>query len=219
MIEVSSQQVGVPLGPDDGLMVAGPSRSGPEELFAARFGHVRYTDAMRKPADLRIRYARTAACEFPGCGLTGKYAEILVFDHCHAHGFVRGLLCTTHIARLGQIEAVAAIEGVTVDLGTTAYAKLVARCPGCSGSPVIEARGAFAPPLPEWLARQRAREERAAAIASAGAPVARPGAAAAHVPLDGGRTACGRVTDAMVPADGQLLCQKCSRATGRTMAP
>jgi len=100
---------------------------------------------MRRPAVLRISYARTAACEFPGCGLTGEYAEVLVFDHCHVHGFVRGLLCTGHNARLCQIEAVAAISGVTVDLGTTPYAKMLARCPGCSGSPVIEARGAFAP--------------------------------------------------------------------------
>lgn len=126
---------------------------------------------MRRPAVLRISYARTAACEFPGCGLTGEYAEVLVFDHCHVHGFVRGLLCTGHNARLCQIEAVAAISGVTVDLGTTPYAKMLARCPGCSGSPVIEARSAFAPPPPEWLTRQRAREERAAAIPSAGAPL------------------------------------------------
>jgi len=172
---------------------------------------------MRRPAVLRISFARTAACEFPGCGLTGEYAEVLVFDHCHVHGFVRGLLCTGHNARLCQIEAVAAISGVTVDLGTTPYAKMLARCPGCSGSPVIEARSAFAPPPPEWLTRQRAREERAAAIPSAGAPLTRPGAALAHVPLGGGRTACGRVTDAMLPAGGQPLCQKCFRALGRLM--
>ena len=144
-------------------------------------------------------------CEFPGCGLTGEYAEVLVFDHCHVHGFVRGLLCTGHNARLGQIEAVAAISGVTVDLGTTPYAKMLARCPGCSGSPVIEARGAFAPPLPEWLTRQRAREERAAAIAAAGAPVARRGAALAHVPLEGGRTAFGRVTGRRSAAMPEVL--------------
>jgi Recombination endonuclease VII len=71
--------------------------------FIARFGLVQFTKHLGK------RYPRDGLCEI--CGLTGaevaaerwrdeipgdyRYPHMgkLQFDHCHDHGWVRGLLC------------------------------------------------------------------------------------------------------------------------------
>lgn len=61
----------------------------------------------------------------------------MVFDHCHWHGWIRGMICPQHNMRLGQLEAVMRFKGVTVDLGKSAYASYLELCPGCSGAEVI----------------------------------------------------------------------------------
>jgi hypothetical protein len=191
-------------------------RVAPEERFIERFGHVRYIDVLRKPPAWRVAYAKTAACEMGGCGREGAYAEVLIFDHCHRHGWVRGMLCNGHNVHLGRIEAVAALDGVIVNLGSSVLGEFVARCPDCAGAGAVAARGPFAPADPPWLARHRAAEKRREALMSVGAPVARPGSATAHLPLgDGLRTVCGKVADAMVAADLLPVCTLCTRSVER----
>ena len=65
--------------------------------FVDRYGAVRWTPHLGR------RYPRDGACEVCGrtpAELAAEYAEdrnkhlgVLMFDHCHAHGWVRGLLC------------------------------------------------------------------------------------------------------------------------------
>lgn len=39
------------------------------------------------------------------CALCGRYTTVPVLDHCHAHGFVRGLVCTSCNGRMGYVDA------------------------------------------------------------------------------------------------------------------
>lgn len=100
--------------------------------FVDRYGAVRWTPHLGR------RYPRDGACEV--CGrtpveLAAEYAEdrnkhlgVLMFDHCHAHGWVRGMLC------LGCNNAM-----VLYDKGSRRwrpgwqerYAAHAAACPGC----------------------------------------------------------------------------------------
>lgn len=55
------------------------------EGFVARHGLVQY-----KPYRLR-KYSRQGLCEICGSAPLGK--PMLLFDHCHEHGWIRGLIC------------------------------------------------------------------------------------------------------------------------------
>ena len=102
-----------------------------KQRFIQRFGHIPYRKVQAKPAHWRATYAATASCEL-GCGAAGAHGDALVFDHCHRHGWVRGLVCTPCNTRLGHIEAVMAIPGVRVDLGRTPWGQFLANCPDCT---------------------------------------------------------------------------------------
>lgn len=64
--------------------------------FVIRHGFVKY-----KPYQLR-KYARDGLCEICGGPPGGK--PMLLFDHCHAHGWVRGLICNYCNDHVGFIE-------------------------------------------------------------------------------------------------------------------
>ena len=89
---------------------------------------MRYLDVKRRPAYWRYQRAIGAIC--PGCGRSGVYG-FLVFDHCHEHGFVRGLVCTSCNVKLGQIDAVRRLEDSTIELGDP-WASIVHTCPPCA---------------------------------------------------------------------------------------
>jgi Recombination endonuclease VII len=90
---------------------------------------MRYTVAKNRPVEWRVHWANTSLCAVASCEVTG-YGH-LVLDHCHDHGWVRGLICASHNIRLGQIDAVLKIPGVRLDLSATPYAALLSACPDC----------------------------------------------------------------------------------------
>ena len=90
--------------------------------FTEHFGNVQYARVIKKPAAWRTRCLARYYCEFTGCRGDGA----VVFDHCHRHGWIRGVLCKGCNIRLGHLEAVMSIDGVTVDLGSTGYARFLA---------------------------------------------------------------------------------------------
>lgn len=150
--------------------------------FVAVFGHVEY-DVMMSGALTRWReaYRRQVACEIPGCD-TGSTK--LQFDHCHLHGWIRGVLCGSHNTRLGHAESVMDLEGITIDLSQTCYGPHLANCPGCSGTRVI------------ILPREMFRLERERITFPA--QVMHPGGQVGHLPRSAERTWCGLLTAGMV---------------------
>ena len=181
--------------------------------FVAEFGHIPYLQVAAKPPRWRIAYLARASCELDGCiSSPGR----LVFDHCHAHGHVRGVLCNWHNIQIGRIEMVMALEGVTVDLGTTAYARHLARCADCAGGTRLSPRGPFGPKIEmmiPWV-RQALQTRK---LATSAFPVAHPRIRTAHLTTAASRrTACGRAADVMKPCgDDVPVCQRCAEATSR----
>lgn len=172
--------------------------------FIERFGHVQYLQVMRRPAHWRIAAAAKAVCEFTGCDVAGGYYA-LIFDHCHRHGVVRGVLCTGCNVRVGRIEAVMTIEGVTVDLGTSAYGQWLSRCPDCAGTPRLLPQGPFVPLV------NFARAPKPAVVAMSSTPFSLPRMRTAHLLLNTKGTLCGLVADAMVPSEEKPICGGCRR--------
>jgi len=96
--------------------------------FIGQHGHVLYGRLASKSQDWRVRYINNARCEFSvDCA-----GATLVFDHCHEHGWVRGVLCNSHNVKMGYIDVVSRTEGITVDLGDTPYGQWAMRCPDCA---------------------------------------------------------------------------------------
>lgn len=172
--------------------------------FTERFGHVQYTVAKGRPDHWRISVVAGSTCEFPGCEVRGGYG-VMVFDHCHRHGWVRGMLCSSCNVKVGRVEAVMTLDDVSVDLGTSGYARWLANCPDCPGEPGrrIPPRGPFAVGIPTPRARKPIP-------VNPGAPVARPGARIAHLPATAMATLCGRVADGMTAAAELPVCRVCT---------
>ena len=108
--------------------------------FIERYGHVP-VDIARGARAIGKWWAAECFCEFPDCA-SREPAEV---DHCHAHGWVRGWICTSHNVRLGRLEAVMQMDGIRVDLGSSLWGQYLAACPACTGSPLIRARDRFSP--------------------------------------------------------------------------
>lgn len=115
------------------VVVAGMAQPKTLKRFVEIMGPTQYRTIMRKPAYWRIQYAIDASCEIPGCTEAGQYGE-LVFDHCHLHGWVRGIVCNSHNVRIGHVEAVMKIDGIVVDISGTPYASFFANCLDCQQS-------------------------------------------------------------------------------------
>lgn len=64
--------------------------------FVIRHGLVQY-----RPSQLR-KYSRDGLCEICDWPPTGK--PILLFDHCHTHGWIRGLICNICNDLVGCLE-------------------------------------------------------------------------------------------------------------------
>lgn len=106
--------------------------------FVALVGPMQYKQIMNKPQSWRYSYADTALCEIKDCANTGEYGDVFVFDHCHAHGWIRGLVCTSHNVRLGHIDSVRKIPGVQLSLAGTSYRTYLNNCPECATSTVVD---------------------------------------------------------------------------------
>ncbi len=177
--------------------------------FIERFGHVDYRTVVRQPAHWKVSCLDESCCEMEGCR---SRSTVYVFDHCHRHGWVRGVLCNGCNVKLGYLESVMSIPGVTVDLGNTAYGRFLANCPGGAENVAswLPGKGPFGQPDPvHYRTAAQRRHDRILAI-NPGRPVARPGARVAHLPVGLSRTVCGRVADAMTAAIGMPICRACA---------
>jgi hypothetical protein len=195
------------------MNICGRFRDGDPELgepesvragFVELFGHAQYADiGSYENSGWRASFIGTGECELFGCG---EHGPALVFDHCHRHGWVRGLLCPSHNVRLGQIDAVRAIEGAVVDLMATPYGRYLPNCFECSGSQ----RRHPCDDTSQWaIERPRVR------VAISEWHV-RPGGTVSHLKLADSRTWCGRSAEALVPAEaGVLRCGVCFRGASR----
>lgn len=92
--------------------------------FQEAVGLVRYapnlSTAWRSAHDLSV-------CEMNDCGK----GEPLCVDHCHVHGWVRGVLCVSHNVRLGHLESASSTPGIKVDLSGTEFGTYRLNCPEC----------------------------------------------------------------------------------------
>ena len=97
--------------------------------FIERHGLVRYARG------LGARYPREGPCEI---GICRAYdievkASRLVFDHCHAHGWVRGLVCVPCNNRLMHIET--GLRPEPPEWQHPALAAHLMKCPECREPP------------------------------------------------------------------------------------
>jgi hypothetical protein len=97
--------------------------------FIERHGLVRYTRSVG------ARYPRVGPCEIGICRAYDMEAEArhLVFDHCHAHGWVRGLVCVPCNNRLMHIET--GLRPCPPEWQHPALAAHLVKCPECRESP------------------------------------------------------------------------------------
>lgn len=103
--------------------------AGTVKRFVETMGQMTYNAVKRKPQHWRLAYAVDARCEVEGCLVAGMESG-LVFDHCHAHGWVRAVLCARHNARMGLVDALVREEGL--DFSMTRYGPILASCPDCA---------------------------------------------------------------------------------------
>jgi hypothetical protein len=179
--------------------------------FVATCGHIQYRDVTsERHVRWRERHLSRCICEIPGCA-AGPGAP-LVFDHCHEHGWVRGVVCCGHNYRLGQVDAVLAIDGAVVDLAATAYARHLANCPGCSGTLAQTATTPAPWEYEPWVPKPAGRPIDPAA------KVRHPEKRTVHVRLTEKRTWCGRSADGMIPVSkhrADAMCASCTKSATR----
>lgn len=162
--------------------------------FIERFGHVPKSLTLSKTWGIRS-LAPEHFCELPDC----PSRERAVVDHCHAHGWVRAWVCASHNQRLANLDAVMQMSGIRVDLGSSPWAGHRAKCPACSGTPLIRARDRFSP----------------AYYAPVAGPVAAENSVRAHLKAKPSVSLCGRIRGRLDPAHGLPLCGICQQVAGR----
>ncbi|MGH3278121.1 MAG: endonuclease domain-containing protein [Trebonia sp.] len=93
--------------------------------FTERHGLVRYARG------LGASYPREGPCEVGICRAYGMEVEAgrLVFDHCHAHGWVRGLVCVPCNNRLMHVET--GLGPPLPEWQLPALAAHLMKCPEC----------------------------------------------------------------------------------------
>lgn len=186
-------------------------------VFVRLFGHVPYSYIHRRPLAWKMQISRFG-CEIPGCSsardLTDPIVRAcpppdgMVFDHCHEHRYVRGLLCSGHNVILGRLEAVMKMPGVTITLGELSpFADYVANCAGCTGAQPLPMQ----PPFIDVRKAISMTRKIDAGLIPTSPPRQRPGVNIAH--LVGARfTRCGRSAEAMILADrGIPVCKICAK--------
>jgi hypothetical protein len=158
--------------------------------FTETFGPASYRAIMTGRHSRRRRaHLESSACEIRNCDSGSRK---LVFDHCHVHGWVRGVTCASHNCRLGQIDAVREMSGIVINFSATVYGAHLDNCPECAGNPapelisVMTAIDAFEARYPDSRARITSRM------------IAKSGGNTAHLALTPTRTWCGRNADGMV---------------------
>ncbi|MFD0902310.1 endonuclease domain-containing protein [Actinomadura sediminis] len=97
--------------------------------FVETNGSIQYSVIKSKPQHWRLAYWVDATCEVKDCDAAGLYGG-LVFDHCHAHGWIRAVVCPRHNMRLGVIDALVREDGM--DFSQTRYGPILTNCPDCS---------------------------------------------------------------------------------------
>jgi hypothetical protein len=167
--------------------------------FVERYGPILYADIAPYWLE-RIGVLRTSVCEIPHCttGSTELFA-----DHCHRHGWVRGLVCPSHNTRLGQVDAVRELDGLIADFSCTVYGAHLANCWPCGG---------YGEPADDLVAESLAALRRPWKMPEPlpGELVRRPDSLTAHMAISPTRTWCGLNADAMIPAPGwRKRCIRC----------
>lgn len=86
-----------------------------------------------KPTDRHREPARMYPCALAGPGRHCSRRElvavnVMVWDHCHEHGYIRGPLCAQHNLRMGQYD-----RGWTRYTEDPDFIEYARRCSGCSG--------------------------------------------------------------------------------------
>lgn len=101
-----------------------------EDPFSAR--GMQYADLRRLREERLVPYA-TGPCEIPACRYVTPFAtkyvmETFVYDHCHLHGEVRGVLCQDCNYAMSYVDRGRASWPELQD----EYAAWWARCSGCA---------------------------------------------------------------------------------------
>ena len=99
--------------------------------FIEKYGLVKYNRNLGK------KYPRTGACEVCGqaeyVSYSGKTVK-LVFDHCHIHGWVRGMICAGCNVEMGRVDSHIVRDDKDLKAAhdfTIALLSQHHRCPGC----------------------------------------------------------------------------------------
>ena len=83
---------------------------------------------LRRLREERLVPPAEGPCEIPGCSSVTQLAGILVYDHCHLHGEVRGIICEDCNYAMSFID-----RGNRWNLDLReAYESYWARCSGCA---------------------------------------------------------------------------------------
>ncbi len=102
--------------------------------FVEQYGQIRYVTLAGLPRQQRTKYITNPEwtyCEFPECLNQGPYGRI-IYDHCHRHDIVRGLLCGNHNSLVGKVEAVMNLNNVAVDLRHSPFGLWLRNCFTCN---------------------------------------------------------------------------------------
>lgn len=86
-----------------------------------------------KPTDRQRERAALHPCALAGVGFRCTPSDlaavnIMVWDHCHAHGYIRGPLCGYHNGRMRHYD-----NGRDSYAHDPDYIEFARRCSGCSG--------------------------------------------------------------------------------------
>ncbi len=120
-----------------------------------KFGHVRYA-AVCSPSrakwrvDYEAKFRQCEMCYQYVIGLGGQRIAKGVFDHCHEHGYVRGMVCVSCNVKLGQLDAARRLPGVTVDRDSPT-GRYLAGCPVCGEVPYREGTLPVDEPARPWI--------------------------------------------------------------------
>ena len=85
-------------------------------------------------------YRAPGPCAIPGCAYRiweKPFSPPFVWDHCHVHDYVRGILCRTHNVQMGPVDRQdhSHLRAIQRHLGQQGIAELLAywlRCPECA---------------------------------------------------------------------------------------